>query len=52
MDRFTDAVWQTLEGRLAELSAQVGQAARRAQPPAPSQRKIRGYFFDKSEYRW
>jgi phage terminase large subunit GpA-like protein len=52
IDRFTDAVWQTLEGRLAELSAQVGQVARRPQPQGPPQRKIRGYFLDNSGQSW
>jgi phage terminase large subunit GpA-like protein len=44
MDRFNDAVWQELEGRLAERSKRVGQPQRPAQPQGPPQRKIRGYF--------
>src|SRR5580704_14848450 len=38
MDRFTDVVWQTLEGRLAELVMRVGQPARPPQPSRPPQR--------------
>jgi phage terminase large subunit GpA-like protein len=51
MDRFTDVIWQTLEGRLAELSKRVGQSPRSAQQPGPPQRKIRGYFVGESDRR-
>jgi phage terminase large subunit GpA-like protein len=43
MDRFTDAVWKTLEGRMAELVRQVGQPPI-PRPTGPPQRTIRGRF--------
>jgi phage terminase large subunit GpA-like protein len=55
MDRFTDAVWQALEERMAELSKQMGQQARPTQPPRPPQRPIRGRWIDNygaGGYRW
>ena len=45
MDRFTDAVWQTLEDRVAELAKQLGQPPKVESPTGPPQRPIRGRFF-------
>jgi phage terminase large subunit GpA-like protein len=54
MDRFMDAHWQTLEGRLLELTRQVGQPPRPAERPRPPQRPVRGYFDlgNSSKFRW
>jgi phage terminase large subunit GpA-like protein len=54
MDRFMDAHWQTLEGRLLELTRQVGQPPRPAEPPRPPQRPVRGYFDlgNSTKFRW
>jgi len=55
MDRFDDAVWKTLDVRVAELSQRVGQP-RPEQPTSPPQRRIRGRFIDMSNdrdmFRW
>jgi len=54
MDRFTDVVWTTLEGRVAELSKRVGQPARPEQPTGPPPRTLRGRFFtnEKVTFHW
>jgi phage terminase large subunit GpA-like protein len=43
MDRFTDAVWETLEKRLTETMSRTGAEARPV-PPAPRKRPIWGRF--------
>ena len=50
MNRFNDAAWATLEGRMAELAKQSGQLRPRAtaQPP---QRATRGRFGTPVNYR-
>jgi phage terminase large subunit GpA-like protein len=55
MDRFNDAAWATLEGRLAELSRRVGQPVVRPQPPTGTQRPLvvaRFFDTDKMKLRW
>jgi phage terminase large subunit GpA-like protein len=56
MDRFHDVAWKTLEGRLDELSRQVGQPPRPPEPARPPRRPIRGRFLDLSNgsdrFRW
>jgi Phage terminase large subunit (GpA) len=55
IDRFNDLSWKTLEGRLAELSRQVGQPPRPPERSRPTQRPIRGFFIpgnDSDKFRW
>ena len=56
MDRFHDVAWKTLEGRLDELSRQVGQPPRPPEPARPPKRPIRGRFLNLSNgsdrFRW
>jgi hypothetical protein len=54
MDRFNEAAWRALEGRIAELAKRVGLPAAPQPPSGPPQRRIRGGFFidEKVTFRW